>query len=39
MADFMLALAFVAMLMIGHRMAVRLDRFLDKWKGDSKDII
>ena len=38
MDDFTLALAFVAMLLIGHRMAVRLECFLDKWKGNSKDI-
>ena len=38
MDDFLLALALVAMLLIGFRMAVRLDRFLDKRKGDSKGI-
>ena len=38
MADFLLALAFGMMLLTGYGMVSRLDRFLEKWKSDGKDI-
>lgn len=37
MADFLLALAFVAVILIGYRMVSRLDRFMNERMGDDED--
>lgn len=37
MADFLLALAFVAVILIGYRLASRLDRFMNERMGDDED--
>ena len=36
MADFLLALAFVAAILIGYRMVSRLDRFMNERMGDDE---
>ena len=36
MADFLLALAFVAVILIGYRMVSRLDRFMNERMGDDE---
>ena len=37
MADFLLALAFVAVILIGYRLVSRLDRFMNERMGDDED--
>ena len=37
MTDFLLALAFVAVILIGYRMVSRLDRFMNERMGDDED--
>lgn len=36
MADFLLALAFVAVILIGYRLVSRLDRFMNERMGDDE---
>ena len=36
MEDFLLALAFVAVILIGYRMVSRLDRFMNERMGDDE---
>jgi antibiotic biosynthesis monooxygenase (ABM) superfamily enzyme len=37
MEDFLLALAFVAVVFIGYRIVSRFDRFVDFWLDDDTD--
>ena len=37
MTDFLLALALLPMLLFGHWIMSRLDRFLAAWKGDDEE--